>query len=146
MRRVVINLARISTGLSSIVITLVVALVGLLRALLPSNQTAQSVWYLMKVGQGDHTFDNSLFRKDFGAEVAKQEETILECFKRIRRRHPRETWEETLVDFGLIGTAKKPKRKLPNTMGGSGGRGSSSNPVAQVFDFVFQPERGDGGL
>jgi hypothetical protein len=72
----------------------------------------------MKVSQGNHTFDNSLFIKEF-PEVAEHEESILECFQRIRRRHPREGKWDFFADFGMCTFEKqKPKaraRPAPST-------------------------------
>ncbi len=46
---------------------------------------AQSLGYLLAVSVAEHTFDCSRFRADF-PELKAREETILECFVRIRRR------------------------------------------------------------
>jgi hypothetical protein len=98
--------------LPTIFISLVVWFIGLLCAVLPQNTSLQSVLYLLKVGQGNHTFDNTRFVKDF-PEVAEHEEGILDCFKRIRRRHPRDGEWDFWGDFGMATFAKKPKVEMP---------------------------------
>eukprot|EP00039_Didymoeca_costata_P029117 m.23335 g.23335 ORF g.23335 m.23335 type:complete len:364 (+) comp7490_c0_seq2:267-1358(+) len=49
------------------------------------SSSIQSLSYLLRVGQLDHTFDNNRFRTDF-PEIADQEETIREGFVRIESR------------------------------------------------------------
>ena len=47
---------------------------------------AGSLDYLMAVASHEHSADNSLFRSSF-PEIARVEETILECFQRLRVRN-----------------------------------------------------------
>ena len=44
-----------------------------------------SINYLLQVSIREHSFDNTRFATDFGSYF--QEESILECFQRIRKRH-----------------------------------------------------------
>ena len=67
----------------------------LARLLGPVLPMLKSLDYLLKVSQTEHYFDNALFRHDF-PEIGNKEETILQCFTRIKKRR---LAEKTRVKF-----------------------------------------------